>query len=138
MLFGLQKFSDFVDVCVYIAENVINTPQKGVEICKNLGLPPRHFEKHFQELVRRKILKSVRGPHGGYLLATERRKVSLHMLYEVFYSIENKDPIEVSVSIAKAITNIEDFASQELKSVSLENICKSKQNSVDMPTNFTI
>ncbi|WP_131115066.1 RrF2 family transcriptional regulator [Lichenihabitans psoromatis] len=38
---------------------------------------PRQFESLLQILVRADILKSLRGPHGGYELARERRRISL-------------------------------------------------------------
>lgn len=40
------------------------------------GLPPRHLETVLQSLVRDGILKGIRGPHGGYELARERRHIS--------------------------------------------------------------
>jgi Rrf2 family protein len=40
------------------------------------GLPPRHLELVLQSLVRGGILKGIRGPHGGYELARERRGVT--------------------------------------------------------------
>ena len=39
-------------------------------------LPPRHLETILQALVRANILKGVRGPRGGYELATERRRIT--------------------------------------------------------------
>ncbi len=39
-------------------------------------LPPRHLETILQALVRAGILKGVRGPRGGYELATERRRIT--------------------------------------------------------------
>lgn len=38
-------------------------------------LPPRHLEGMLQAMVRAGILKSVRGPSGGYELARERRRL---------------------------------------------------------------
>src|SRR6202161_4418631 len=40
------------------------------------GLPPRHLEPVLQALVREGILKGVRGPHGGYELARERKHIT--------------------------------------------------------------
>jgi Rrf2 family protein len=39
-------------------------------------LPPRHLEPVLQALVRDGVLKGVRGPHGGYTLGRERRRIS--------------------------------------------------------------
>jgi Rrf2 family iron-sulfur cluster assembly transcriptional regulator len=40
------------------------------------GLPRRYLESVLQSLVRDGILKGIRGPHGGYELARERRGVT--------------------------------------------------------------
>ncbi len=40
-------------------------------------LAPRHLETLLQGLVHEKILNGVRGPHGGYVLARERRRVTV-------------------------------------------------------------
>jgi Rrf2 family protein len=40
------------------------------------NLPPRHLETVLQALVRKGILKGVRGPRGGYELARERRRLT--------------------------------------------------------------
>jgi Rrf2 family iron-sulfur cluster assembly transcriptional regulator len=39
-------------------------------------LPPRHLEPVLQALVRDGILKGMRGPHGGYELAREKKRIS--------------------------------------------------------------
>src|SRR5258708_20156877 len=39
-------------------------------------LPPRHLEPVLQALVRDGILKGVRGPHGGYELAREKKRIT--------------------------------------------------------------
>jgi len=40
------------------------------------ALPPRHLEAVLQALVHHGLLKGLRGPHGGYELARERRRIS--------------------------------------------------------------
>ena len=40
------------------------------------GLSPRHLELVLQSLVRNRILKSIRGPRGGYELARDRSGVT--------------------------------------------------------------
>jgi Rrf2 family transcriptional regulator, iron-sulfur cluster assembly transcription factor len=40
------------------------------------SLPPRHLEPVLQALVRQGILRGIRGPRGGYELATEPRRIS--------------------------------------------------------------
>jgi len=57
------------------------------------GLPPRHLEPMLQALVRCGILKGIRGPHGGYELARERRRVTADDILRAAGSIEeNHEP----------------------------------------------
>jgi Rrf2 family protein len=40
-------------------------------------MPPRYLEQMMQKLVRAGVLRGVRGPSGGYLLAREKRRITL-------------------------------------------------------------
>jgi Rrf2 family transcriptional regulator, iron-sulfur cluster assembly transcription factor len=46
-------------------------------------LPPRRLESLLQALVRAGVLKSLRGPQGGYELARERRRLTLGEIVRV-------------------------------------------------------
>jgi Rrf2 family protein len=59
---------------------------RGTEVCGQLGLPPRYLEPELQNLVRVGILKSIRGPKGGYVLAREKRNVNLQDLSKALVS----------------------------------------------------
>ena len=48
----------------------------GKALAKALHLPSRHLEPLLQALTREGILKAVRGPHGGYVLAREQRRIT--------------------------------------------------------------
>jgi Rrf2 family iron-sulfur cluster assembly transcriptional regulator len=52
-------------------------PVSSRALATRLDLPPRRLEAPLQALVRAGILKSVRGPAGGYELARERRRICL-------------------------------------------------------------
>ena len=52
-------------------------PVPAKSLAARYDLAPRQFETVLQALVRAGLLKSVRGPRGGYELARERRKISL-------------------------------------------------------------
>ncbi len=41
------------------------------------AMAPRQFESLLQDLVKARLLKSLRGPQGGYELARERRRIRL-------------------------------------------------------------
>jgi Rrf2 family iron-sulfur cluster assembly transcriptional regulator len=51
-------------------------------------LPPRHLESMLQAMVRAGILKSVRGPSGGYELARERRRLYVGEIVRVALKAE--------------------------------------------------
>ena len=59
-----------------IALNARPRPVAAKALAARHRLPPRHLETLLQSLVHTRILKGVRGPHGGYELARERRKIS--------------------------------------------------------------
>jgi Rrf2 family protein len=53
-------------------------------------LPPRHLETMLQAMVRAGILKSVRGPSGGYELARERRRLYVGEIVRVALRAEEE------------------------------------------------
>ena len=59
------------------------------EITLRQGIPQRYLEQVMQHLVRAGILKGVRGPRGGYLLARERRRISAGDIVRVIGALEN-------------------------------------------------
>jgi Rrf2 family transcriptional regulator, iron-sulfur cluster assembly transcription factor len=55
-------------------------------------LPPRHLETLLQGLVHARILSGVRGPHGGYVLARERRRITVGEIVRTAMSLSTADP----------------------------------------------
>jgi Rrf2 family transcriptional regulator, iron-sulfur cluster assembly transcription factor len=53
------------------------------------GLPPRHLEPVLQALVRCGILRGIRGPHGGYELARDRRRVFANDILRAAGTVED-------------------------------------------------
>ena len=47
------------------------------EISKRQGITPRYLEQIFQKLKRAGIVKSIRGPKGGYYLARKTDKINV-------------------------------------------------------------
>lgn len=84
-----KKLFYAVEAVLYIAYNAGKGPVSSRDIAAKQGLPPRYLEQLMQRLVRGGILRGVRGPHGGYLLARERRRVSIGEICEVLN--EEKD-----------------------------------------------
>jgi Rrf2 family iron-sulfur cluster assembly transcriptional regulator len=66
-----------IEAVVYIAYNASYGAISSRDIAEKQGLPPRYLEQLMQKLVRAGILRGIRGPRGGYVLARERRKITL-------------------------------------------------------------
>lgn len=66
-----------VEAVVDIAYNGGSEPLSGKDIATRQGMPPRYLEQILQRLVRVGILRGVRGPRGGYLLAREKRRITV-------------------------------------------------------------
>src|SRR5215831_12262779 len=69
---GLLAIAAVVDVAL----QTDGRPISAKTLTTRHGLPRRHLESVLQSLVRDGILKGIRGPHGGYELARERRYVT--------------------------------------------------------------
>ena len=54
-----------------------------VEIADSENIPPVYLRKLLGELRRHRIIRSVKGIHGGYLLAREPQKVTLWDVFTV-------------------------------------------------------
>ena len=71
-----------------IAYNSGARPGRSREINARQGIPHRYLEPVLQQLVRARVLDGVRGPHGGYRLARERRTISLAEIAEAVRTTE--------------------------------------------------
>lgn len=72
-----KKLFYAVEAVLYIAYNAGQGPISSRDIAEKQGLPSRYLEQIMQRLVRAGVLRGVRGPRGGYLLARERRRVTV-------------------------------------------------------------
>lgn len=70
---------------VYIAQYGPRAPVRSREIAQHQGMPPRYLEQMLQRLVHAGILRGVRGPRGGYLLAREKRRITLRDIGRALY-----------------------------------------------------
>jgi Rrf2 family iron-sulfur cluster assembly transcriptional regulator len=91
-------------------------------------LPPRHLESMLQALVRAGILKSVRGPYGGYELARERRRLCVGEIVRVAMradaETENavKKPGLLETVLQPVIEDVEHVALSRLDTVTLDDL----------------
>ena len=77
-----QKFYLLAEALVYLALNP-NTAVSGRNLHVALKIADRSLEAELQACVNAGYLKSIRGPKGGYLLATEKRNISLKNIYDL-------------------------------------------------------
>jgi len=89
MMTPSKKLFYAVEAVLFIAYNGNQGPISSRDIAARQGLPSRYLEQLMQKLVRGGILRGVRGPHGGYVLARERRRITVGDICEVLN--EDKD-----------------------------------------------
>ena len=77
-------------------------PVSSKQLAARYDLPPRRLESLLQALVRAGILKSVRGPQGGYELARERRRLTLAEIARAALGAEGAEDEEFA-QIEKAL-----------------------------------
>jgi Rrf2 family iron-sulfur cluster assembly transcriptional regulator len=98
------------------------------------GLPPRHLETVLQALVRKGILKGIRGPRGGYELARERRQVTANDILRAAGTVDRADeePLSelISAVVMPALAAAEREFAKALSRITLEDMtrCAAKLN----------
>lgn len=114
-----------------IALNARRGPVSGKALTKNHHLPSRHLEPVLQALVREGILKGIRGPHGGYVLAREQHRITAHDIVRVARTVDDEieEPVSGSALLVQAVGPIlaraEDAFSDALSRISVEDLARS-------------
>jgi Rrf2 family protein len=129
---GILAIAAVIDVAV----NARGQPVSAKALAARHKLPQRHLEPVLQALVRDGILKGIRGPHGGYELAREHKRITAEDILRAAGSAEEAgEPTlpasalinavvrpalavaERSFSVALGRINVEDMArlAQQLK-----------------------
>jgi len=83
MIYALEAVLD-------IAYNGRQNPVQSRDITKRQGIPQRYLEQVMQHMVKANILKGVRGPRGGYVLARERRRITVAEIIDVVNNMDQK------------------------------------------------
>lgn len=143
VLFALEAVLD-------IAYNSRAGPVQAREITARQGIPPRYLEPVMQQLVRAGILKGLRGPHGGYVLARERRRISLGDLLRVLEENEVRpaptDALgsELGRRVVQPLwQQLEHEMMERLDAITVEELCRKAQmegieSAAEGPSDFTI
>jgi len=74
---------------IYLANQPLSVGKIGIrKISSDLDLPTPFLAKILQQLAKQKILSSSKGPHGGFSLKKDPRKITL---LEIVNTIDGKD-----------------------------------------------
>ncbi len=126
MLFAIEAVLD-------IAYHAGTEPVQSCEITQRQGIPRRYLEQALQQLVRQGVLVGVRGPHGGYRLARERRRISVGDIVRVVQKMEatgNSDEDLTGSELSRLVagplwSNLQNDAIAQLDSISIDDLCSS-------------
>ncbi|MBI1981269.1 MAG: Rrf2 family transcriptional regulator [Methylocystis sp.] len=109
-----------------VALHARGRPVSSKQLAARHGLPPRRLETILQGLVRAGILKSVRGPAGGYALARERRRLSVGEIVRVALGAEEEAadvaPPLLSAVLEPVVAEAEESALRRLDEVTLDDL----------------
>lgn len=68
-------------------------PVQAKDIAERQAVPPRFLEPVMQQLVRECVLRSVRGPRGGYTLARDQGEISVGDIVRVVSYMGKEDEV---------------------------------------------
>ncbi len=122
---ALLAIAAVLDVALLARAN----PLAAKELAARHALPPRQFEPLLQDLVRAGILRSARGPRGGYRLARERRRITLGDVARALnLARDAQTPAPGSALLAHvvvpAVAAAGDALLAELDRVTIEDLCR--------------
>lgn len=81
-----------------IAYNAGVAPVQSREITERQGIPGRYLEQVMQRLVRDGVLRGVRGPRGGYMLAKPGEDITVGDIVRIVNDVDPDDDDTVSAS----------------------------------------
>ena len=96
----------------YVAENCQDGPILAARVSKEYGIPLEYLMKIMQQLVRANILRSKRGPRGGFSLARNPKDISMLQIIEAV-----NGPLMGYLHLSEQ-THSADF------SIKMEGVCK--------------
>lgn len=110
-----------------VAIHARGRPVSSKELAARHDLPPRRLETLLQALVRAGILKSVRGPAGGYELARERRRLGVGEIVRIALRADAEESGERAPALLAAVleplfAEVEESALNRLDDFTLEEL----------------
>jgi Rrf2 family protein len=124
---GILAIAAVIDVAIHAH----GRPVSAKALAARHKLPPRHLEPVLQALVRDGILKGVRGPHGGYELARERKRITAEDILRAAGSAEEAGELPLSALVnavvRPALAEAERTFSAELGRINIDELAKQAQ-----------
>jgi len=123
---GILAIAAVIDVALHAR----GRPVSAKALATRHKLPPRHLEPVLQALVREGILKGIRGPHGGYELAREHKKITAEDILRAASSAEDADEPDGTMSplvadvVRPALAEAERSFSAALARINVEDMTK--------------
>jgi Rrf2 family protein len=123
---GLLAIAAVTDVALHSRGRAVSAKA----LAARNNLPSRHLEPVLQALVREGILKGIRGPHGGYQLARERRRITADEILRAARSMEddNGDALAGSALleqvVSPAVAQAERTFSAALARINVEDLAR--------------
>ncbi|MDI1345055.1 MAG: Rrf2 family transcriptional regulator [Pseudolabrys sp.] len=123
---GILAIAAVIDVAI----NAQGRPVSAKALAARHKLPPRHLEPVLQALVRDGILRGIRGPHGGYELAREHKKITAEDILRSASRVEDEEdqhtslPKLVSDVVRPALAEAERSFSTALGRINVEDMVK--------------
>ena len=88
MLFYSKASQYALRALSYLVKNERFKPCQAAIIAKNEDIPKHFLSKILQQLVESSILKSLKGPGGGFVFARDPKDISLYEVINVFDDLE--------------------------------------------------
>ena len=132
---GLLAIAAVIDVAL----NARGRPVSAKALAARHKLPPRHLEPVLQALVHDGILKGIRGPHGGYELARERRRITAEEILRAAGKAEAADEPSpagsalVAQVVRPALAEAERTFSAALGRLNIEDMMRRAETLKDRP-----
>jgi Rrf2 family protein len=71
-----------IHAMTYLASQKESKPVSTAQVAENYGVSEAHLSKVFQRLTKAGLVKSIRGPRGGFILANNPALITLREIYE--------------------------------------------------------
>ena len=92
---------------IYIASKQQGNNKTGIrQIAKDLDLPTPFLAKILQQLAKQKILKSLKGPHGGFSLLRDQKKITI---LDIVKTIDGEDIFTNCIIHSTACTCVDKY-----------------------------